>query len=92
MWLTFGLSALYVVCVCVCVFLTMFDCLFHSEKTPKQVTPVQQPYAEIHLGQESQKTLSLCKKSINTYTQQNVADCDNEHELNTEKQEYSMWP
>ncbi|KAM9361890.1 uncharacterized protein rab44 [Symphorus nematophorus] len=34
-----------------------------SEKTPERVNTVQQPYAEIHLGQESQKTLSLAGSS-----------------------------
>lgn len=39
------------------MFILFYRCLFHSEKAPKQVTP----HAEIHLGQESHKNLSLGK-------------------------------
>lgn len=52
----------------------MLGFLFHSEKTPERVTPVQHVYAEIRLGQESQKTIPLGKQCINTYTQEKVAD------------------
>ncbi|XP_031143315.1 uncharacterized protein rab44 isoform X5 [Sander lucioperca] len=34
-----------------------------SEKKPKEVTPVQHPYAEIHLAQESQQKFSLAGNS-----------------------------
>lgn len=53
----------------------MLACLFHSEETPQQVTPVTSTYAEIHLSQESPKTFSLGKQNSNTYSQKNVAAC-----------------
>lgn len=61
---------LHLVCF---VLIVLFDCLFHSDKTPAQLTLVQHPPAEIHLSHESRKTLSLGKHNINTPTQQNAA-------------------
>lgn len=49
-------------------------CLLRSEKGPARGTPIQHSSAEIHLGQDSQKTLSLGKQNIHTPTQQNVGN------------------
>ncbi len=51
-----------------CFIWTMLFWMFHSEKTPAPVTPVQHGYAEIRLSQESEKTFSLGEQNINTYT------------------------
>lgn len=46
-------------------FYLTLSCLFYSEKAAKQVTPVT-PHAEIRLGQESFKNLSLGKLNISS--------------------------
>ncbi|XP_034537696.1 ras-related protein Rab-44 isoform X2 [Notolabrus celidotus] len=43
-------------CAVICV---VYMCLFYSEKSSIQVTPVQHPNAKIHLGQGRQETISL---------------------------------
>uniref|UniRef100_A0A3Q3KBS4 Uncharacterized protein n=1 Tax=Monopterus albus TaxID=43700 RepID=A0A3Q3KBS4_MONAL len=54
-YLPFGCSNIANMYIC----LLTADCLFHSEKAPKQVPAVQHCYAEVRLGQESQRKISL---------------------------------